>query len=286
MPNPDSSLTARSLDILRGLPVILFTTDDEGRVDFVNDAAKGLLGRTGRDGAQLLRWTGGDPEEAEIVDVDSTGVAVVFRRRSAVIPGGRVHLLVEVTDAVERWRSLAREAEHRANNLVATIGALARLTSAPTLEAFKAKLDGRIRALSRAHAHLGRGGATTLAAVVDEEFAALCDGRMRASGPAIALSPTVARHLIPALHEMAANARTHGALSVPEGRLAITWRETPDGGFALDWVEDGLKGLGPPRPGFGLGLTRNAVAQELGGELTLDWRETGLHAVIVRLAGG
>jgi two-component sensor histidine kinase len=64
------------------------------------------------------------------------------------------------------------------------------------------------------------------------------------------------------LHELATNAVKHGALSNPEGRVAITWVLAPgkDPRFKLRWEEKG----GPPvtspkRKGFGTSLLESAV---------------------------
>lgn len=47
--------------------------------------------------------------------------------------------------------------------------------------------------------------------------------RFTASGPHVRLSPEITLALAMALHELATNAIKYGALSVPEGRVAIEW---------------------------------------------------------------
>ncbi len=65
-------------------------------------------------------------------------------------------------------------------------------------------------------------------------------------GPEVRLGPTAAVTLGMAMHELATNAATYGALSVPEGGVEITWRFDLEGGSlpALDllWRERN----GPP----------------------------------------
>ena len=54
------------------------------------------------------------------------------------------------------------------------------------------------------------------------------------------LKPDAAQNLGFALHELATNAAKYGALSVPEGRVSIAWRQLPEAdgnGVELDWVE-------------------------------------------------
>ena len=43
------------------------------------------------------------------------------------------------------------------------------------------------------------------------------------SGPDLQLKPDVVHSLTLALHELATNAAKYGALSVPDGRVAIGW---------------------------------------------------------------
>ena len=82
------------------------------------------------------------------------------------------------------------------------------------------------------------------------------------------------------LHELATNAVRHGALSVPEGRVSLTWEfDAKDGRLQLLWTESG----GPPIPappvrrGFGSRLITQLVERQLGGELQSDWQMKGLR---------
>ena len=84
------------------------------------------------------------------------------------------------------------------------------------------------------------------------------------------------------LHELGTNAAKYGALSVPAGRVSLSWRkgkEPESGGevLVIDWQETG----GPaPKPspatsrGFGSTLMTRIIAS-VGGHTDIDYPETG-----------
>src|SRR5262249_57306125 len=80
------------------------------------------------------------------------------------------------------------------------------------------------------------------------------DNRISCSGPLLVLDAQAAMHLALVLHELATNARKHGALSVPYGRLSVTWQMRTNGGCSLllSWKEsNGPKVSVPSAHGFG-----------------------------------
>ena len=84
-----------------------------------------------------------------------------------------------------------------------------------------------------------------------------------------------------ALHELAINASKYGALSSERGQVDVRWRRTPDGGFALDWTEEGGPPVAPTtREGFGVMLMRNVTGRELHGESVLELPPVGARAHI------
>jgi two-component sensor histidine kinase len=81
------------------------------------------------------------------------------------------------------------------------------------------------------------------------------------------------------VHELATNAAKHGALSVPGGRVELSWSgaAASDDTFRLAWREAGGPLVRPPtRRGFGRTLIEGVVAYELSGRARLDFREDGL----------
>jgi PAS domain S-box-containing protein len=182
----------------------------------------------------------------------------------------------------ERMQLLAREVDHRANNLLAVVQGTVALSQAESAAALKSVITGRLNALARAHQLLahGRWEGADLRRLVEEELLAFSLGdeaRVWLSGPAVALAPAPAQSMAMALHELATNAAKYGALSTPCGRVEVNWSREAAGALNLTWRERG----GPPvrapnRSGLGVKLLARALAGTLGGETRLDWRPEGL----------
>ena len=87
---------------------------------------------------------------------------------------------------------LAREVDHRARNALAVIQSIIRLTRAKNVEDYVAAVEGRIKALARAHTLLSdsRWHGADLGTLVEEELAPYRSRRQdRDQGPNISLSP-------------------------------------------------------------------------------------------------
>jgi len=110
---------------------------------------------------------------------------------------------VDITDqkqADERRTLLVREVDHRARNALAVVQSIVRLTKAPTIDAYQTAVEGRIRALSTAHALLSesRWEGASLDRLVDEELGPYLRAdaaRISMAGPAVILLPSVAQIL-------------------------------------------------------------------------------------------
>src|SRR5262245_43744316 len=120
---------------------------------------------------------------------------------------------MDITDrkeAEERQALLAREVDHRAKNAMAIVQSIVRLTKAGSIASYVSIIEGRIKALSRAHALLSnsRWQGADLDQLVDEELAPFRSthaGRLTIGGPKFLLEPTRAQTLALALHELATN---------------------------------------------------------------------------------
>jgi len=190
---------------------------------------------------------------------------------------------IDVTDrkeAEERQVLLAREVDHRARNALAVIQSIIRLTRATTVDEYVQAIEGRIKALARAHTLLSdsRWNGADLATLVADELAPYRGGdKIQCKGPDISLQPATAQGLALALHELATNAAKHGALSSPAGKIKLDWDLQPDA-LTLHWVENGGPVIGAPSTrNFGLKVIVASIEQQLSGKTAFDWNPKGLR---------
>jgi PAS domain S-box-containing protein len=187
----------------------------------------------------------------------------------------------------ERIAMLAREAEHRTKNILATVQATVNLSQAPTVDDFKHVIEGRIQALANVHALFvkSRWGGAELSNIVTQELAPyLGKGKAHAQidGPNLLLETNTAQAIAVTLHELATNAAKYGSLSAPNGHVEVTWSRAADERLILHWTENG----GPPikkptHQGFGTSVIERMIREQLKGEMHLDWRTEGLACEIV-----
>jgi two-component sensor histidine kinase/PAS domain-containing protein/ActR/RegA family two-component response regulator len=193
--------------------------------------------------------------------------------------------ITERKDAEERQSLLAREVDHRAKNAMAIVQSIVRLTKANGVADYAAVIEGRIKALSRAHAILSdhRWQGADLTKLVDDELAPYRShsaDRILVAGPNILLDPTTAQTLALALHELATNAAKYGALSLASGRLELNW-DVQANAILLNWRETGGPATNPPRKtGFGTRIITSSVERQLGGKTTFEWLPQGLSCVL------
>jgi two-component sensor histidine kinase len=195
-------------------------------------------------------------------------------------------------DIRERKRSeaqvsvLAREAEHRAKNLLANVGAMVQLSQADTPDGLKKAIAGRIAALASVHSLFAqsRWAGAELGALVKQELSPYSrerEIRTRIDGPAVMLKPDAAQAMAVVLHELATNAAKYGALSLAEGRVRVEWSCAADRQLVLRWTEAGGPPVSPPtRKGFGTRMIETMIRGHKGGDARLNWHAGGLACEI------
>jgi PAS domain S-box-containing protein len=197
----------------------------------------------------------------------------------------------DITDRKEAerlQRTLMRELKHRMQNTLATVLAIARQTfrEADGDRTAYQSFEARLLALSRGHDLLTRDAwdRAEFAEVVVQLLAAYDCDQFEIGGPALRLTPKSALALTLTLHELATNAAKYGALSVPSGRVAITWgvERADSPRFVFRWQERGGPPVSPPtRKGFGSSLIESALATQLKGEVRITYERAGVICDIV-----
>lgn len=182
---------------------------------------------------------------------------------------------------------LARdELRHRVKNAYAATQALAVL-SLP--HEYARALNARISALARAHElldyKLARQDTIELGDLVAAELQPYAveqqPDRVQISGERITLASGEAIALGLALNELATNSLKYGALSVPAGRLAVSWFMDHDH-VIVAWREtDGPEVRASALENFGSRLLRRLVEGQLKGTIERDMAGDGVTCRIV-----
>jgi two-component sensor histidine kinase len=160
-------------------------------------------------------------------------------------------------------KTLIGEIQHRSNNLLAIVQAIAHRSLSgerSSSEAGKA-FEARLQALARANQELIKSNwaGVNLKEIVRLELAAFAE-RILVEGTDIRVGPQLAQNFSLALHELATNAAKYGALSDRNGKVGIYWTVVHEGESSrlkLKWQERGGPQVGQPtRQGFGTTLLR------------------------------
>ena len=215
--------------------------------------------------------------------------------------GAVVGIFVEGSDVTERVRAeehrklLLDELNHRVKNTLATVQSIAAQTvrATPDPVAFRTAFEARLMALSGVHNVLTSANweGARLEELLRLELGPYGAARSSLEGPAVRLSAQEALTLALVTHELATNAARYGALSVPEGRVAVAWSQTRDDVGArrltLDWRETGGPTVvAPTRQGFGSRLIQRSIQVDMKGETTMAFEPDGLRCRIALRLGG
>ena len=185
---------------------------------------------------------------------------------------------------------LLGELDHRVKNILAIVSSVVAQTlkSAATPAEFAVSMEGRIRAIAKAHNLLtGAGEAGVSLHVLIATELAPYDGapkRVKVLGDDITLTPRAGLPIAMAIHELTTNAAKHGALSQPGGRLLVSWEVTGGGDapvLEITWTESGGPPVAPNPPrGFGTTLIEKTLAYQFSGKVDRVFAASGLSCVI------
>ena len=231
-------------------------------------------------------------EEVAIESFRRGATDYVLKQKLIRLPAAVERALAEARERTERRRAehqkelLVRELSHRVKNTMAMVMSIVRRTAqnSSTVDDYLENLGGRLRAMADAHALLFESNWTDadLLQVLERTISPHEQGnRFNITGGAPThLDPKAALALSLVFNELVTNAIKYGALSSPDGHVAVGWNhEEIDGAswLILNWREmDGPAVTPPESHGFGMTLIQRSIQYELRGGVELDYAATGL----------
>jgi len=184
--------------------------------------------------------------------------------------------------------TLVQELGHRVSNLLATVQGIAAQTSRASdskQEGF-ARLHERIAALAPAQRIVTdhKWEAAPVRRVVEaalEPFLGTANDIELAGSAEVSVGARTALAITLAIHELATNAVKYGALSMPSGKVRVSW-ETESGRLViLEWEESGGPVVHPPvRKGFGSTLLERGLSDRASGSAKVEYRPSGVRCVL------
>ena len=137
--------------------------------------------------------------------------------------------------------------------------------------------------MAAAHTLLSQAGwhGADLATLVRNQLAPYTtDANMTIVGTDIMVGPLATQALAMVLHELVTNAAKYGALSIPGGRVSVSWEQAGTN-LIFVWREfDGPRATAAIQPGYGTDLIRNIIPHELGGSVDLAFASHGARCSI------
>ena len=191
----------------------------------------------------------------------------------------------ESVRAERRQALLIDELNHRVKNALATVQSIAAQTLKATSDPASARqaFEERLIALSRAHTMLAdrKWDDAEIGRIVQLQLSAYEPSRLDIAGPVLMVNSKTTLALALLVHELATNASKHGALSAPDGHVAVTWYENADDDLIIEWGESGGPPVSAPaRRGFGMRMLNTVITGELGGALDARYDPEGFTATL------
>ncbi len=225
--------------------------------------ADGLVGRTDSEifpeavadnltrlKKDVLSGSGRRHAEIEVSNSDGLSWFEIWLDPLRNVEGSIVGVVTTATEITEQrlreqtLRTLLREVSHRSKNLLAIIQSIAAQTGryAGSIEQFLSRFRGRLQSLSSSQDLVTSSNwrGADLSQLVSGQVARYCAEPSRnlvLGGENPYLNPNAALHVGLALHELAVNSVSYGALSSPEGQVRIEVRPLSQGEMELVWSE-------------------------------------------------
>ncbi|WP_105400001.1 sensor histidine kinase [Neorhizobium sp. T7_12] len=193
------------------------------------------------------------------------------------------------SEAEDRIHLILHELVHRTKNILTLIQAMMRQLARQdtTMEEFQKAISTRLQGLGKSIEALAKEqwAGVSIRRVIEIHMSTFADAadRVELQGTDFILKAEAVQNLGLILHELATNSVKYGALSVPQGRVRIAWKDTVDeddgeSRLELVWEErDGPAVHEPSRTGFGTTIIRRHAAAAFAGQVEVDFRTEGLR---------
>lgn len=292
--------------IVESIPAIAWAADPQGNFEYFNNRLVEFTGRPDDKEGEAFHpddwkvasaaWrhslATGEPYEVEhrLRRHDGEYRWMIARAEPIRDAEGRIvrwfGTAVDIHDlyaASEARDLLAKELSHRIKNIFAVVSGLVSMAvrKNPEVAEFGTELIGTIQALGRAHDYVRPAEGkrrTSLHGMLADLFSPYGRGEARVAidGDDVTIAARAATPLALVFHELATNAAKYGALSVDEGRIALSIEDHGDT-LLLRWTEHG----GPPakrnpKEGFGSRLVEMSIAGQLGGSWERRFEKDGM----------
>lgn len=315
------ALKHRFATLTNGIPQLVWLSHDEGDWTWASPSWTAYTGLTAEASNGLGWYAAVHPDdraatrdawhqavqgstldvEHRLLSPDRPGDARWFHTHGVPLPGiegqerewiGFATDVHEVKLQEEQRRQLLNALHRRVGNILSLTRSVARRTARThcTVEDYVLHLDGRFDAVARTHAMMMANPDANVSLehlVADglRAHAAHEGDQVIMSGPTVLLQPKAVEWLSLAIHELSMNAVEHGALSVPQGRIAVTWHvEAVGAGSVLrfGWLEAGvpMSDASLRHRGFGTELIECILRQELNATASLSSGPYGLCCTI------
>lgn len=202
---------------------------------------------------------------------------------------GTVRDVTDVKEAEVRQQVLSGELQHRVKNTLSMVSAIASQTlKGEDIGDRRASFSGRLDALAKAHDLLTAKTwqSAPIQSVIEGALTPHMTGEDRfvIDGMHLQLSARQALSMALTIHELATNAAKYGALSHPDGGVAMSWGiegDGEDGQFRFVWQESGGPLVTQPdRLGFGSRLITRVLAADFDGKVSMDYAPNGVVCVL------
>lgn len=225
-------------------------------------------------------------KDGTLIDISVT-ISPVTDQRGTILGASKIARDIGAQKRANAQQALLlREMHHRIKNLFTLTAGLVSLSARATTggEAFASDLHARLRSLARAHeltmpslGEVVEEPNTTMHALLEailSPYRFEANPRISITGQDVPLAERALTSIALLMHELTTNAAKYGALSRPEGYLAVHLSEHDDR-LRMVWTETKSAAAAEPTAGFGSTLENLAITN-LEGELTREWRDDGV----------